>query len=81
MELCEAEESPHTTLPLSEAAGHISAAYISLYPPGIPIVVPGEELDAQTVEAITECIRLGLSVEGLDTDLQSVHVVTDSPDN
>jgi arginine/lysine/ornithine decarboxylase len=66
MEIHEAEESPHIVLPLSAAVGHISAAYISLYPPGIPIVVPGEELDAQTVAAITECIRLGLQVEGLD---------------
>jgi arginine/lysine/ornithine decarboxylase len=66
MELHEAEESPHAALPLSEAAGHISAAYISLYPPGIPIIVPGEALDAKTVAAIMQCIRLGLQVEGLD---------------
>jgi arginine/lysine/ornithine decarboxylase len=81
MELHEADESSHAALPLSAAAGRISAAYISLYPPGIPIVVPGEELDAQTVAAIMQCMDLGLDVEGLATDIQSVHVVTDFPDN
>jgi arginine/lysine/ornithine decarboxylase len=77
MEIHEAEEAAHATVPLSAAVGQISASYICLYPPGVPIVVPGEELDAQTVATITECIELGLEVEGLAADsVDGVYTVT-----
>ena len=45
-----------------------------LYPPGIPILVPGEMIDAATVETVRDCIRLGLEVEGLP-DLTCIDVV------
>ena len=41
------------------------ADYIYLYPPGIPVIVPGEVFDAQTLDAIQKCQKLGLDVEGL----------------
>ncbi|MEG0441909.1 MAG: amino acid decarboxylase, partial [Oscillospiraceae bacterium] len=34
--------SPKETLPLSAAEGRISAVQIAPYPPGVPIVAPGE---------------------------------------
>lgn len=65
MEIHEAEEASHQWLSLAEAAGQISANYIYLYPPGIPIVVPGERLDEQILDVICKCIQLGLEVEGM----------------
>jgi arginine/lysine/ornithine decarboxylase len=76
MELHEAEESPHTLLPLQAAVGHTSADYIYLYPPGIPIIVPGEELDEQTITAVTKCMEAGLDVEGLYMDTTCTFVNT-----
>jgi arginine/lysine/ornithine decarboxylase len=76
IEIHEAEESPHTLIPLSAAVGHTSADYIYLYPPGIPIIVPGEELDEQTIKTVTKCMEVGLDVEGLRTDTTSTFVYT-----
>jgi arginine/lysine/ornithine decarboxylase len=74
MEIHEAEEAPHIRLLLTEAIGHTSAATINLYPPGIPLVVPGEEIDAHLVEVVTQCIAHGLEVEGLEIEEQVTFV-------
>ena len=39
-------ERPAETLPLDRAAGRIAAEYLWAYPPGIPLLVPGEEVGA-----------------------------------
>lgn len=37
---------------LAEAAGRVSAEYVMAYPPGIPLLVPGERITAGEVQAI-----------------------------
>lgn len=61
----EALDAGQECVPLAEAQGMVSGDYVYLYPPGIPILVPGERVDAHTISAIQTCIRLGLDVEGL----------------
>ncbi len=39
-------------VPLRDAAGRIAAAAAGLYPPGIPLVCPGEEIARETVEQL-----------------------------
>ena len=39
------------TLPMREAAGKISAEYIWAYPPGVPLLAPGEEITPQFLTA------------------------------
>lgn len=41
--------APQETLPLAQAEGRIAAAPVAPYPPGIPIVAPGEEIDKKTI--------------------------------
>ncbi len=50
---------------LSEAAGQIAADYVTVYPPGIPVLVPGEEISAVQKAYIMQCIETGLTVHGL----------------
>lgn len=50
---------------LSEAGGRISAGYISLYPPGAPILVPGEEIEDKVIQSIGQMICMGLKVTGI----------------
>ncbi len=40
-------------VPLREAAGRIAAAAAGLYPPGIPMVCPGEEITRETAEQLS----------------------------
>lgn len=65
MELCDAAEAAHEEVALAYAKDRICAGYLYLYPPGIPILVPGERITEWTVLDIEECLRLGLQVEGL----------------
>lgn len=39
------------TLPMQQAAGRISAEYVWAYPPGVPLLAPGEEITPQFLTA------------------------------
>lgn len=56
------------TVGIDEAAGMISADYVSLYPPGIPLLIPGEEITELYSAGIEEAVRMGLTVQGLTND-------------
>ena len=42
--------APAITLPLAEAAGRIAAETICPYPPGIALLLPGEQLDPARIQ-------------------------------
>ena len=46
--------SPTETVPLKESVGRICAEEITFYPPGIPLLMPGEKIAAQVVEQIEQ---------------------------
>lgn len=52
------------SVPLSESRGKIAKEYIYLYPPGIPLVVPGEEITFGLLDRIEEYQNAGLKVCG-----------------
>ena len=54
-----------TEMPLEEAVGKVVGSFVGLYPPGIPMLVPGEKMDRQRYEEITDCLKRGLQVQGL----------------
>jgi len=56
-------------IPLDEAVGEISGESIMAYPPGIPIVVPGEKITKEIVEYIRKIIASDCTVLGL-SDLE-----------
>lgn len=60
-------------LRLDQCAGRISAEFIYLYPPGIPILVPGERVTEEIIGRV-ECYKqLGLPVQGM-ADRDSDHL-------
>ena len=42
----EAQRHPHCIRPLAECADHIAAELICPYPPGVPLLIPGERISA-----------------------------------
>ena len=64
--LSEAEEAPKTAVRLSGAAGNISGTYVNLYPPGIPLIIPGELITEEIIKLINRYVRLGLNVQGVE---------------
>ena len=66
---CDAEEKRaegSETVLWSEAEGRISLEYTYLYPPGIPLIVPGERISGQTVNQIGMYEKMGFEIEGTE---------------
>ncbi len=51
-----------------EAVGRISAGIIAPYPPGVPLLIPGELIGTEEIESIKEALALGGMVRGLDPE-------------
>jgi lysine decarboxylase len=72
----EAYLGPQEVVPASQAAGRIAAESLATYPPGIPNVLPGEKLSAETLSYVQHTLEQGGSVRGAsDRQLRSVRVV------
>ncbi|WP_051234064.1 aminotransferase class I/II-fold pyridoxal phosphate-dependent enzyme [Butyrivibrio sp. NC3005] len=50
---------------LQKASGRIAGDFINLYPPGIPLVVPGEVISDNMCKTIYKYIKEGLNVQGI----------------
>jgi lysine decarboxylase len=60
----------------AQAAGRIAAESLATYPPGIPNVLPGERLSAETLAYIQRTLELGGSLRGAsDRALRTIRVV------
>ena len=55
-----------TMVNLKSSEGKISAASIVPYPPGIPIVMPGERLTKETIAAIEYYLQYNVTVLGIN---------------
>jgi arginine decarboxylase len=68
-------------VPAREAVGRIAAESLATYPPGIPNVLPGERLSAETLEYVRQTLEQGGSVRGAsDRLLHTVRVVVEGGD-
>ena len=63
--VAEAMERSGETVELAEAVGRVSGEYVDLYPPGIPILVPGERIDEGFVSDVEEIKARGMMPEGM----------------
>ena len=65
----EALNAPRKLVPWGQCAGHIAAEYVWAYPPGIPMLIPGERIDAALAGALVRAAgipgRLHASFGGL----------------
>jgi arginine decarboxylase len=76
----EAYLGPQEAVPAADAVGRIAAESLATYPPGIPNVLPGERLTAETLAYIQQTLELGGSVRGAsDRLLHTIRVVSRRP--
>ena len=67
---------PQEVVPFGESEGRIAAESLAAYPPGVPNVLPGERLSAETIEFIEDSLAHGGQVRGAsDRTLRTVRVV------
>jgi arginine/lysine/ornithine decarboxylase len=70
---------PTEAVPLLKAAGRVAAEMLTPYPPGIPVALPGEELNAAVLEYLRTGVDAGMSVpDARDPSLDTVRVVAES---
>jgi arginine decarboxylase len=75
----EAFLGPQEVVPAAEAVGRVAAESLAAYPPGIPNVLPGERLTAETLEYIQQALAHGGSLRGAsDRRLQTLRVAVES---
>lgn len=68
--------APTESVSLADSIGRVIAEMIMVYPPGIPILLPGERVEQDNIDYIEENMRAGLPVQGTDDpDIQYVKVV------
>lgn len=74
--LGDAYDMERETLLLKESAGRISGEFLYLYPPGIPLVVPGEKISRELLERVEFYRKEGLSLQGLkDSRTEKIEVL------
>src|SRR3954454_23146198 len=61
---------------LADAAGEIAAEPVSPYPPGVPLLVPGQRVHEGHLEFLRKGLKAGMYVEGVsDPSLEQLRVV------
>lgn len=69
----DAENAVGEEVALKDSVGRISKEYIYAYPPGIPIVAPGEEITQEIAKKVTEMMSMGVNVA---SDRNKLPIVT-----
>jgi len=65
-------------MPFRESAGRIIAEFIYVYPPGIPILLPGEIISQENIDYIIDHLEVGLPVKGPeDRSITNVKVIVE----
>ncbi len=64
-------------VPIRQAVGRISAELVAPYPPGIPVLAPGEEVTARVLAALDEARLAGIRIAyAADPSLATLRVVS-----
>lgn len=63
MEMYDAYDADHQAVYAFKASGKVSGAFINIYPPGIPLVVPGEIMNDKLIDDVIKAVNSGLEVD------------------
>ena len=75
--IAEAMEGKTKTISLMESEECISAEFLLLYPPGIPLITPGERITGQLLQNVRRYLEQGLTVTGLkDRTNRQIEVIS-----
>lgn len=64
--LGQAWEASRESVLLEESVGRYAGEFVDLYPPGIPVLVPGERIPEELCKELLSCVRQGLTVQGVE---------------
>jgi lysine decarboxylase len=70
--------SPHDAFLSDHEQVELAAEIVTVYPPGIPVVTPGEVITKEAICYLEEMLTLGATVDGLDEGNRLIGVVKTS---
>lgn len=56
-------------LPFEQTAGRVSACAVTPYPPGIPLIVPGEKITQNVIDHVRACVKRNIPLHGMENKL------------
>ena len=63
-------------VPIAEAVGRVAAEMVSPYPPGVPVLCPGERVNADVVDYLTTGVAAGMLIpDAADPEMKTLRVV------
>ena len=62
-------------VPIGASVGRVSSEIVTVYPPGIPLLVPGEVVTQEILEYLQKMSKLGATIDGLDESNSRVAVI------
>ncbi|WP_207662792.1 aminotransferase class I/II-fold pyridoxal phosphate-dependent enzyme [Clostridium sp. AM18-55] len=64
------------SLPIRETAGRVCSEFVMCYPPGIPILTPGEQITEEIIDYIAYALEKGCSMTGPeDPEIERLNVL------
>ena len=68
--------SKKESLPIQKTEGRICSEFVMCYPPGIPILAPGERITKEIIEYIMYAKEKGCSMQGtMDSEVEYLNVL------
>ncbi len=64
------------TMPIKESAGRVAGEFVMCYPPGIPVLAPGEKITADIIDYIRYAKKKGCQMTGtVDMNVKNINVL------
>ncbi|MDL2238182.1 aminotransferase class V-fold PLP-dependent enzyme, partial [Christensenellaceae bacterium OttesenSCG-928-K19] len=74
MSMREAVYARRRSIPMIDAVGEVSAVCVGAYPPGVPIILPGQSITYGMVDYIARMRQAGYSIFGTDGSIEVADV-------
>ena len=72
----EAFYAERISLPIAETVGRVCGEFVMCYPPGIPILAPGERITQEMIDYIRFAKDRGCSLQGTeDPEVNHINVI------
>jgi lysine decarboxylase len=70
--------APREVVPAAEAVGRIAVEQVTPYPPGIPVILPGERITAGVVDYLRSGVEASMVIpDAADPTVKTLRVVRD----
>jgi arginine/lysine/ornithine decarboxylase len=74
----EAYYSPKITLNINDALGQVAGESVMIYPPGIPLIIPGEVITEEIISIFNFYVEQGCRIVSVEPEAELIRVLADT---